>query len=1026
MAYFDLQVFAADGHLFFDTVLDVLGFSNGINKLGSIAKTGLKTLAAGVGAVTGAMGAGIVAGMKYNADMQNYMANFETMLGSAEAATDHVNQLKEFAAKTPFEMSDLANASKTLLAFGTDADSVMPIMQQLGDISLGNKDKFNSLALVYGQVSSQGKLMGQDLLQMINAGFNPLQEISKHTGESMADLKDKMSKGQIGVEELNQALQWATEEGGQFSGGMEKASETMDGLISTLKDNAMSLLGEVVQPISDEMTNTLLPAAIDAMDQLSAAFQEDGMEGLIDAGADILANLVTGFVEALPSVIETALTFITTFVDALNENMPQLIEAAGLLITAIGEGLLQLAPSLLSLGESIVSNIILGITGNSGETTTAGEAILNGLIEFLSTGLPQMLQTGAELTSQLVSGILGKVPDAISSAGTIISQLITALMAGLPKMLESGVQLILSLVSGITGNLPSIAAAAVDVIGQLIVTIAENLPQMLQSGLELTGQLAAGLIQAIPDIISAAVEITTNIWDKIKEIDWLGLGADIISGIAKGLLNGLGTIAEAAKSVAKGALDAAKNFLGIHSPSRVFQDEVGKQIAVGLGDGIRNNKDYAQKSAEEISQAVLDAAKKKLDNYKVYNKLTLADEVAYWNEVRKQTNEGTQARIDADKEYLTAKEDLNDQLLTAEEDYSQKVAAAYQNLNDKIQDLNQEYRDAVDSRTDEIRNAFGLFDEADMSTDLTSGQLIHNLQSQVDALHSWQNNLNILEGRGIGSQLMEELQDLGPQAAAEIQILTDMTDDELEQYVSLFKQKNQIARAQAVEELEPMKQDIVRQIDDLRDETSRELAEYQQEYLDAMQELGAAINKPAEDIKLAMAQNAVQMVAGLASSIEEETEKPENTEKFKAIADNILKATDDLPSEMLLVGQTAIDSMIQGIKERSSALYQAMTEVVSTAVTQAVSAAISEETIQAVIDGTDSDVASVSLPAHVYGNEGFGPGYSMDYARIGQEMASALDGVNVTMDKQKVGSIVSEPVNDTLGSQARREGRDII
>ena len=106
------------------------------------------------------------------------------------------------------------------------------------------------------------------------------------------------------------------------------------------------------------------------------------------------------------------------------------------------------------------------------------------------------------------------------------------------------------------------------------------------------------------------------------------------------------------------ALDGLKSLLGIHSPSRVFRDEVGRNISLGIAEGIRSNKKYAKKSAEEVAQATLEAAKKKLENHKVYNRLTLADEAGYWDEVRKQTKEGTQARIDADKEYLSAKKDL--------------------------------------------------------------------------------------------------------------------------------------------------------------------------------------------------------------------------------------------------------------------------------------------------------------------------------------------------------------------------------
>ena len=180
---------------------------------------------------------------------------------------------------------------------------------------------------------------------------------------------------------------------------------------------------------------------------------------------------------------------------------------------------------------------------------------------------------------------------------------------------------------------------------QLIATILSHLPEILQTGLELIGSLVAGIIEAIPDVVEGAGQIVSEIWDTIKETDWLQLGADIISGLVNGLKNGISRIAEAAKEVAGGALDAAADFLGIHSPSRVFRDEIGRNIALGLAEGIRQNKDYAKKSAEEISQAVLDAAQKRLDNYKVYNNLNLAEEAAYWDSVRQQTRTRSISRL---------------------------------------------------------------------------------------------------------------------------------------------------------------------------------------------------------------------------------------------------------------------------------------------------------------------------------------------------------------------------------------------
>lgn len=168
---------------------------------------------------------------------------FEVMLDSADKATAMLAEMKSFADATPFTPQQIRDAGKVLLQFGVDAGSVMDTVKMLGDVSGGDAEKMNRLALAFGQISSAGRLQGQDLLQLINAGFNPLQVISEKTGESMADLKTKMEHGGISSQAVADAFQAATSEGGQFFGMMERRSKTFSGLMSTLTGDIDSALG---------------------------------------------------------------------------------------------------------------------------------------------------------------------------------------------------------------------------------------------------------------------------------------------------------------------------------------------------------------------------------------------------------------------------------------------------------------------------------------------------------------------------------------------------------------------------------------------------------------------------------------------------------------------------------------------------------------------------------------------------------------------------------------------------------------
>ena len=228
-----------------------------IAKLGNKIKDVGKGMTLGVTLPVVAMGGAMV---KAAADIEAMQQQLSTMLGSAEAGGKMFEEIKTMAAKTPFETKDLMAATNTMLGFGIAQEKVLPLMNQLGDISGGNAQRFQSLALAFSQVSSAGKLQGQDLLQMINAGFNPLESIAKRTGKSVGYWKEQMSKGKVTVDMVEQAMKDATSEGGRFFGMMEKQSKTALGQWSTFQDNLNMVLaefGKIILSTSIELSKNL-------------------------------------------------------------------------------------------------------------------------------------------------------------------------------------------------------------------------------------------------------------------------------------------------------------------------------------------------------------------------------------------------------------------------------------------------------------------------------------------------------------------------------------------------------------------------------------------------------------------------------------------------------------------------------------------------------------------------------------------------------------------------------------------------
>lgn len=239
-----------------------LGFQvdpKGIDK----AKSSLEGFKKWVGGL--AIGAGLSylakTGLDAAMSMESLTAQFTVMTGSAERASAVIEEIADFAAKTPFTKLGLADAGKTLMAFGIEGQKIVPTLRMLGDVAGADQNKLKSLALVFGQIQSTGKLMGQDLLQLINQGFNPLNVISEQTGISMSKLKDAMAQGAISADMVTAAFQAATSEGGLFFGNLEAQSQTLQGRLSTLQDNfqtALQNMAEAFLPLLKAGTDVLI------------------------------------------------------------------------------------------------------------------------------------------------------------------------------------------------------------------------------------------------------------------------------------------------------------------------------------------------------------------------------------------------------------------------------------------------------------------------------------------------------------------------------------------------------------------------------------------------------------------------------------------------------------------------------------------------------------------------------------------------------------------------------------------------
>lgn len=465
----------------------------------------------------------VSAGLEYNQAMEGYVTNFTTMLGgSAEAANGMVGSLQKLASATPLAMSDLAGGAQTLLAFGVASDDVSGTLQRLGDISLGNADKMQSLARAYGKATAQGKLTGETVQMMIDAGWNPLIDICDQTGESMEDVQKRMAAGSISAEELTQAVNHATDAGGKFAGGMEAASKTVAGLTSTLQDNVNAMLGELMQPVSDAMLSTLLPTAIDAVGQLTTAFEDEGIDGFSRVAGSLIASLSAQLVSYAPQAIPAALSFI------------------GALVT----GLLSALPDLTGTAIELVGALLLGIADQLPGIITAAMSALLGIVGKITSpeSITLLIQAAMQLMLALARGLIAAIPQLIDAVPGIITNLVESFYAMLPEIIGVGIEIVIALASGLVSN---------------------------------AGHIIAAVPRLVETIVRGFLAAVKSYWD---------IGKSIVDGIRQGIVEQWQRLKSDVSNLFTGLVSWIKNLLGIHSPSRVFAD-IGQNMAAGIGDG---------------------------------------------------------------------------------------------------------------------------------------------------------------------------------------------------------------------------------------------------------------------------------------------------------------------------------------------------------------------------------------------------------------------------------------------------------
>ena len=822
------------------------------------------------------------AGLSANEYMETVTSFSASMLQSLDGDT---KKSAEYANQAIIDMSDNANK------MGTSMESIQNAYQ---GFAKQNYTMLDNLKLGYGGtkeemqrlLSDAEKLTGKkydisnfgDITQAIHA-------IQTEMGITGTTSKEAASTIQGSVGMMKSAWE-------NFLTGMADPNQDFDMLVGNLIDSVVTV-GENIVP----RIQMMLPRLIEGLTQLMNSLAPM-IPGIIETALPTLISgamaLLNGLIGAFPTLSTVLAQSVPMLISGLTSALPQIVAAGISIITELCTAILGMLPQLVDIGFELIVQLVKGLASASPQTIDAMVECLFGLIDAVINNLPLIVEAGLELILALCDGLIDAIPNIVERVPEIIDSILSTLLSLIPEIVDAGVELLTALtedlptilnaicdaipliVEAIVSNIESLVPLLIDAGVELFIALVKNLPVILAVILlavsEIFAAIVGSLIEAKPRLKEAGYKLLIGIVEKISEAcKWIGdkmktvvtamkeaitkkikeftaIGKNIVEGVWNGIKGMKDTITKNVKNFFGGIVDSAKEKLGIHSPSKVFEKTVGENIALGVIKGMKNKYKNVKKSASEMASLIYESAKTKFDYYEKYNDMSLSNEVAYWKKIVNQTKKGTQGYKDAMLEYKNAKSELDKQVVKLDEDYASGVAKVKDDLIKNIQAITDEYEKSVESRKNAILNSMDIFKAFESTTENTSESLITNLEGQVDALNEWDAILDSLEGKGLSSAIIGDLQEMGVSQLADLRLLNEMTEEQLLQFASLYEQKNILASERAVQELAGMRQEAETEIQELIKDANAELDRLESDYMKGLAEIGVKTTDKSKSI----------------------------------------------------------------------------------------------------------------------------------------------------------------------------------
>ena len=517
----------------------------------------------------------------------------------AEGGTHLRNVLLSLASPTD-------KAAATLKDLGVSVYDNQGNMRDLGDVmtdlnkelgSLSQEERTNALSNIFNKTDLNSVNF---LLEGTNGRFKELSGLIEDSAGAATSMAETMEAGLAGTERsFASAVEgMQIEIGGLFADIKKGFLEDATGVIRTFTGNLQAAGGDwskvadaVGQLIQDAMAglSKQIPKFIEIGKSALTALLKgitDNLPALVSGATELIDALLKGIIQALPQIMQAAVQLVLGLVDGIIQNLPALIEAAVQMVVVLVDGIAAALPQLIPQAVEAVLTIVRGLLDN----------------------LPMLIEAALGIVLALAEGIADSLPQLVKAIPQILSSIVSALIGALPLLLPAAIDIIFALIDGLIGAIPELVAAIPNLIIGIVAGIIDNLPTIILAGPEIIIALITGLIGAIPELIMALPRVIMSIVDTFREYDWASMGRNLIDGLIGGIGNMIEKVKEKIREVGQKIVAEFKSFFGINSPSTVFAG-FGKNLLEGLWNGIQDIKDWLIGKLRGLGSAITDAIK---------------------------------------------------------------------------------------------------------------------------------------------------------------------------------------------------------------------------------------------------------------------------------------------------------------------------------------------------------------------------------------------------------------------------------